>query len=124
VSRRWTSLLAGAAFAVAVVGCQSASYTVQPAQLPNAAVGQAYEAAITAAYPDGTPVDSFALVLDSGALPTGLSLRQSYESPPAAVTGTPTTAGTYTFKLRVNGGSCTMAGCPFGERDYTLVVTP
>jgi hypothetical protein len=67
---------------------------------------------------------SFALVLDNGALPPGLALRQSYESPPAAIAGTPTTAGTYTFKLRAKGEGCTMAGCPFGERDYTLVVAP
>jgi len=122
VSRRWPSLTFGVALALAVIGCQSASFNVQPAALPTATVGQAYEADITATNAGGTNVDSFTLVLDSGSLPPGLALRQSYDTPPAALAGTPTTAGTYMFKLEVKGGECTMGGCPFGAREYTLVV--
>jgi hypothetical protein len=117
-------LAVGAALAAALVGCTTATFKVQPEQLPNAAVGQVYEAAITATYPEGGNVTSLSLSLDSGSLPPGLSLRQTYQGPSAAIFGTPTTAGTYAFKLHAGGENCTMGGCPFGVRDYTLVVTP
>jgi Putative Ig domain len=116
-------LIVGAAFAGAFVGCTTATFNVQPEQLPNAAVGQAYEVPISATYQEGGNVPTLTLSITTGSLPPGLSLRHTYQGPPAAIVGTPTTAGTYSFKLRAGGEGCAMSGCPFGERDYTLVVT-
>jgi hypothetical protein len=113
-----------AVLVTALAGCTTSTLDVQPAQLPPAAVGQAYEVTITATGQNGNSDSKTALSLDSGALPPGLSLRQGYNSASSAIAGTPTTAGTYTFKLRANGGACAMNGCVFGLRDYTLVVTP
>ncbi|HUP83996.1 MAG TPA: putative Ig domain-containing protein [Candidatus Limnocylindria bacterium] len=107
-----------------LVGCTQASFNVQPETLPNAAVGQPYEVLITATYPEGGVVDSKSLSTE-GSFPPGLSLRSTKPSDrTAAIFGTPTVAGTYAFTLRVGGEYCTMAGCPFGTRRYTLVVTP
>ncbi|MEA2676550.1 MAG: large repetitive protein [Chloroflexota bacterium] len=112
----------GILLALALVGCTTSTLDVQPGQLPGATVGQAYDVTITATSPEGVSNEKTALSLDSGELPPGLSLRQG--NPTSGIEGTPTTAGTYPFKLRANGGACTMGGCVFGLRDYTLVVNP
>ena len=117
-------LIVGAVLAAALLGCTQATLDLQPAQLPAAAVGQAYDVTITATSPQGVSITQTSLSLDSGALPPGLSLRQAHASGTSGIEGTPTAAGTYTFKLRANGGACTMNGCVFGQRDYTLVVNP
>ena len=116
-------LIVGAAFAGALVACTSSTFNVQPEQLPDAVVGQAYEVVITAASADGRNVQSIGLSTE-GAFPPGLSLRSTYQAPTAAIVGTPTAAGTYAFTLRATGEFCAMNGCPFGERKYSLVVTP
>lgn len=116
-------LIVGAALALALIGCTvNATFNVMPEQLPGATVGQVYEVAITAIYPEGGNVPTLSLTADSGALPPGITFRHTYQGG-AAILGTPTTAGTYTFKLRATGEGCAMNGCPFGVRDYTLVVS-
>lgn len=82
--------------------------TVNPATLPNGTIGAAYNQAITAT--GGTAPYTFAVV--SGSLPPGLAL-----APGGALTGTPTTAGSFTFTVRA-----TDAAACFGSRIYTIVI--
>jgi hypothetical protein len=75
---------------------------------PNGTVGVAYSQPITAS--GGTPPHTFALT--TGALPPGLTL-----TPAGLISGTPATAGTFTFSISgidANGCSGTLA--------YTIVV--
>jgi subtilisin family serine protease len=67
--------------------------TITTTSLPGGTVGQAYSETLTAT--GGTP--PFSWTLDSGALPAGLALNAST----GAVTGTPTSAGTESFTVRV-----------------------
>lgn len=117
--------LAAAVLAVVLVACTQATFNIQPDTLPSGTVGQPYEALITATYPEGGDVALKSLSIESGSLAPGLSLRSTdSRGGAAAIFGTPTAAGTYQFRLRVGGEYCTMSGCPFGLRDYTLVVAP
>lgn len=84
--------------------------TLSPSTLPNGTLGAAYSQTITAS--GGTAPYSFTLV--SGSLPPGLSLSTS-----GALTGTPTSAGSFTFTVRATDS----AGC-FGSRVYTIVINP
>jgi type VI secretion system secreted protein VgrG len=83
--------------------------TINPATLPNATVGVAYIQTLTGS--GGTAPYSFAVT--GGALPPGLTLASS-----GTISGTPTTAGTFTVTFRG-----TDANGRFGERTLTLVVT-
>ncbi|MEA2166099.1 MAG: hypothetical protein QOK37_4226 [Thermoanaerobaculia bacterium] len=84
--------------------------TVNPASLPNGTVGTPYNQTVSAS--GGTPPYVFSL--SSGALPTNLILN----SATGAITGTPTTAGTYTFTITATDAT----GCS-GSRQYTVTIT-
>jgi hypothetical protein len=83
--------------------------TVNPATLPNGAVGTPYNQIVSAS--GGTAPYSFAV--SSGALPTGLLLN----SATGAISGTPTAAGTFTFTITATDAN----GC-FGSRLYTITI--
>ncbi len=83
--------------------------TVNPATLPNGAVGTAYNQMVSAA--GGT--SPYVFSISSGALPTGLILN----SATGAIAGTPTTAGTFTFTITATDAS----GC-FGSRLYSITI--
>jgi hypothetical protein len=83
--------------------------TVNPATLPNGSVGTAYSQTVSAS--GGTPPVTFAV--SSGSLPTGLLLN----SASGAITGTPTTAGTFTFTITATDAN----GCT-GSRLYTITI--
>jgi len=83
--------------------------TVNPATLPNGNVGTAYNQIVSAS--GGT--SPYAFAVSSGALPTGLILN----SVSGAISGTPTTAGTFTFTITATDAS----GC-FGSRLYTITI--
>ncbi len=83
--------------------------TVNPGTLPNGTVGSAYSQTITAS--GGTAPYSFAVT--NGALPAGLTLAGS-----GTISGTPTTAGTFTVTIRGTDAN----GC-FGDRTIPVVVT-
>jgi hypothetical protein len=86
------------------------SITLTPASLPSAVTGMAYSQLITA-NPTGT---GYSYAVNSGTLPTGLSLN----SVTGALSGTPLSAGNYSFAITTTGvGLCT------GTRAYNLLVT-
>ncbi len=82
--------------------------TLNPATLPAATTGTAYNQTLTATGGAG----SYSFSVSTGALPAGLSLASS-----GGLTGTPTTAGNSSFTVRATDAS----GCA-GERSYTVVV--
>jgi hypothetical protein len=84
--------------------------TLAPSTLPPGTIGAAYNQTITAT--GGTAPYAFTGI--SGSLPNGLTLATS-----GALTGVPTTAGSFTFTVRATDA----AGC-FGSRVYTIVINP
>jgi hypothetical protein len=83
--------------------------TVNPATLPNGAVGTAYNQTVSAS--GGT--SPYVFSLSSGTLPSGLSLNGAT----GAITGTPTAAGTFTFTITATDAT----GC-FGSRLYSVSI--
>jgi hypothetical protein len=80
-------------------------------QLRDGNVGVAYEASLFAG--GGTPPYSWSHV--AGTLPPGLSVQAS----PGRVLGTPTTAGTFTFTVRVND-----SGGQTASQQFTIRILP
>ncbi len=91
--------------------------SLSPAALPAATVGQAYSQSVRLTGVSGT----FTYGLTGGTLPPGLSFvtQTIFGSSMGILTGTPTAAGTYTFRL--SASSTTGAG---GSQTYTFVVNP
>jgi Ice-binding-like/Putative Ig domain len=83
--------------------------TVNPATLPDGTVGAAYNQIVSAT--GGTAPYSF--VVSSGALPTGLVLNPTT----GAITGSPTTVGTFNFTITATDAN----GC-IGSRPYTVTI--
>jgi hypothetical protein len=84
--------------------------TVNPASLPNGTVGTPYNQSVSAS--GGTA--PYAFSVSSGSLPTNLILN----SATGAITGTPTTAGTFEFTITATDAT----GCS-GSREYTITIT-
>ncbi|HMV81641.1 MAG TPA: putative Ig domain-containing protein [Blastocatellia bacterium] len=111
--------LVGAPFKDAAALDQGAAYffslcpntiTVNPAGLPNATAGTAYNQTISAT--GGNGAVTFAVT--SGTLPAGLTLNGAN----GVLSGTPTTAGTANFTVTASDAT----GCP-GSRAYALTVS-
>lgn len=96
-----------------VTACAAAAacgtVTVNPATLPNATVGVAYNQTVTATGDEGP----FTFTVTSGALPAGLTLNPTS----GAITGTPTAAANASFTI-----TATNAELCSGRRPYVLVV--
>ena len=88
----------------------SGTFSISPASLPDATAGSAYSQTISATGPNGP----YTVRVSQGALPAGLSLSTS-----GALTGTPTTTGSYAFTVSAFDTLATYAGF----HDYTLNVT-
>jgi hypothetical protein len=73
--------------------------TITTTSLPNDTVGNAYSAAIKASG-GCTP---YKWAVTSGALPAGVSAKASGTTTSLTLTGTPTTAGTHSFTVKVTG---------------------
>jgi PKD repeat protein len=87
-----------------------AALTLSPGALPAATVGTAYGQTLVAS--GGVP--SYAFAVTSGVLPAGLTL-----SPAGTLSGTPTTAGLFSFVVTATDAN----GCP-GIATYALRVCP
>ncbi len=83
--------------------------TVSPASLPSGRVGQVFSANVTAS----GSVGPYTFSRVSGTLPPGVSL-----SPTGSLSGTPTTAGRFSFVIRAadRSGECS------GQREYAITV--
>ncbi|MBI5281298.1 MAG: putative Ig domain-containing protein [Candidatus Solibacter usitatus] len=95
----------------ATYSIQVLPFLVLPPTLPGGVVGTAYTDFVF------TNADScFTYSLGSGALPPGLSLVVD------SITGTPTSAGAYTFTINANEGACEASFFPArsASRAYTL----
>lgn len=75
------------------IASTTAPLSIDTTSLPDGAVGTSYSQTLSAS--GGTP--AYAWDLSTGSLPPGLTLNSST----GAITGTPTTAGTYNFTARV-----------------------
>lgn len=82
---------------------------LSPATLPSGVIGAAYSQVVSAS--GGTAPNTFAV--SSGILPGGLSL----DAATGAITGTPTTAGTFNFTIAATDAN----GCS-GIQAYTIVI--
>ena len=85
--------------------------TITTTNLPNATIGQPYQANISATGGTGSYVWS----ISSGSLPPGLALQYitCVSSPcqvPIYIVGTPTVAGTYTFTMQIYTDGVTATG--------------
>lgn len=90
-------------------GVSCPTITVNPASLPNSTVGIAYSQSVTAS----GGVAPYSLAVTSGTLPAGLSL-----SPAGLLSGTPTSAGTFSFAITASDDN----NCQ-GNRSYTITVS-
>jgi len=86
---------------------------VSPVSLTNPTVATAYSQNVTAS--GGTAPYTYAIT--AGSLPAGLSLSNA-----GAITGTPTSAGSYNFTITTTDSS-TGAGPYTGSRAYTITVS-
>ncbi|MFN7976205.1 MAG: Ig domain-containing protein [Acidobacteriota bacterium] len=87
---------------IVTIGCPTIFIT--PATLPDGSVGTSYSQSLSAS--GGTAPHTFSL--QSGVLPAGLSLASS-----GGVTGTPTSAGVFTFWVRVVDANACSASKPY-----------
>jgi hypothetical protein len=85
--------------------------TLSPATLPAGVIGAAYSQAIAASGSASLP---YTYSVSSGTLPPGLTINPAT----GAITGSPTTAGTFNFTIRATDS----LGC-FGIRAYSIVIT-
>ncbi len=84
--------------------------TIMPAALPNGFQGTAYPGQTLTATGGGSP---YTFAVTTGSLPGGLNLASG-----GALTGTPTTAGTFSFTVTATDST----GCT-GTRSYTAIIS-
>lgn len=101
--------------AVLIVGCYP-SITIGPDSLPDGAVGQPYSATLSATSSE----EIFSIAVATG-LPPGLAIAYTHGDATASLTGTPTTAGTYTFDVEAYGPQFNSGGAK-GRRTYSVVI--
>ena len=91
---------------------QAPTIVVGPAALPNGTQGTAYSQTITAS--GGTSPYTYAITM--GSLPAGLTLSAA-----GTLSGTPTTSGTYNFRVTATDNSAA-PGPYIGSRAYSLTI--
>ena len=113
--RHFVALLASLCLAGAVVACSfDTPVAIDPPQIPEATVGVPYIVTFTAA----TTYPMNKIYVED--LPPDMAFDYE-EGNTATISGTPTTPGSYQFKVIADGMGMNF-GHPRGERAYTLVV--
>jgi len=90
--------------------------TINPVSFPDGDPGNSYSANVVVSGPGGP----YSFSITQGALPDGLSITSTGSTGRIGIlSGTPTTAGTFTFTL-----SAADSSGDTGSRDYTLKIDP
>lgn len=89
---------------------QSSALKFTPSTLPQAFIGTAYSASLSAMVSGGTAPYTWAVT--SGTLPAGITL-----SSVGTLSGTPTAAGTFTFSVTVTDSSVSCAPTALAAKD-------
>lgn len=92
--------------------------SLNPSSLSNGTVGISYNQSVSAICEAGA---TSTITFFSGTLPTGLTFTAGTESMPATITGTPTTEGTFTFRLRLTNTGVDPA-CASPTFQYTIII--
>ena len=96
-----------------------------PATCPPGQVGKPYSLDVRLVRDEDV---NCALLSVGGGLPPGLSITQQFnETKKAVISGTPTTAGGYSFYIEVTYGPHVQPGCPFksaSENKINLAINP
>ena len=95
--------------------CFASSVSITTTSLPNGTDNTQYSAVVDAS--GGCTPYSWALI--SGQLPAGVTMKPSATSTSLSLTGTPTTAATYSFTVSVNG-----CGNHASRMSYKVVIQP
>jgi hypothetical protein len=103
---------------VLACSCTGAPLAFSPPKLPDAQVGEPYEATITVSG-NHTPV--FLIAVDGEELPPGLALHYEENASTAEIKGVPEKAGSFEFTVRALCYGTNVSG-QTGERRYTLLV--
>jgi hypothetical protein len=106
----WLSLVLLAAF---VSSCEATTVAINTTTIPNSLVKTSYLAVIKAS--GGCTPYKWAIA--SGALPAGVTARASTTTTSISLIGTPTTAATYSFTVKVTG-----CGGAISQKSYKIVV--
>ena len=93
--------------------CVASSVAITTSSVPNGTIKTAYSAVIKASG-GCTP---YKWVIASGALPAGLSAKVSSTTTSVSLAGTPTTAATYSFAIKVTG-----CGGAVSQVSYKVVI--
>lgn len=88
------------------------AFAIQPASLPDGALGERYDQGLSTSRPDAR----FEIL--SGALPPGIAL--TIVNGRAYLLGFPTVVGTYAFRVMATAGALSNAAVAY--RDYTIVI--
>ena len=110
-TRSGTVAIAGQLFTINQGG-NCSPITISPNTLTPGTAGTPYPTTQLMASGGVTP---YAFTLESGALPTGITMDGA-----GLITGTPTVFGTFNFTVRATDSSTTC----FGEQAYSLVINP
>jgi hypothetical protein len=94
------------------LGSVCPTLTILPATLPNARVGSLYSQPITAS---GSSPDTYVYTVTGGSLPPGLALTPVTATKTVNLSGTPTTAGNFSFTITATDAN----GCKVSEA-YTI----
>ena len=106
----WLSLVLLAAF---VSSCEASSVAVTTTIIPNALAKKSYLAVIKAS--GGCTPYKWAIA--SGMLPAGVTAKASTTTTSITLSGTPTTAATYSFTVKVTG-----CGGAISQKSYKIIV--
>ena len=99
-----------------VIAPNSSPLTITPTSLPTATLNASYSATLSEGASGTAP---YTWTLSSGALPTGLTLGSSSSGNTTTISGTPTTAGSFSFTVQVQDSTSTART---GTQSYTLTV--
>lgn len=97
-NRLWMGMVVLSALVLGAAGCRRARppLNFSPEELPEARVGEPYQAEITVS---GNQTPVFWMLVEEGQLPPGLELKHQDGEDVGVITGTPTEGGEFSFAV-------------------------